>query len=181
MPIILIAIVAIAVFVVFKAVKNKGNQKAISAKKERELKPPIDAEAKEIGKTETKEKVKDQRTVENLDIRRSYLLSIHEKTMFYELEQAVPELRIFVQVSFSAILWAKDQATRNMYNRKVLDYVITDPDFNIIAVIELDDKSHDDKQEEDKKRDDILRKAGYKVLRYRNMPPIPQLRKDILE
>lgn len=117
-----------------------------------------------------------------LDIRKSYLMTNHEKTMFGELRQSVPECNIFVQVSFSAILWSPSQATRNKYNRKIIDFVITDQNFNILAVIELDDKSHDtqEQQEKDQERDNILKTAGYKVLRYRYMPPKDQLRKDIL-
>lgn len=113
-------------------------------------------------------------------IKSSYLLSQHEKTMFGEIRQAVPECQIFVQVALSAILWTKSQATRNRFNRLIADYVITDNNFNILAVIELDDKSHDNRQEKDAERDAMLREAGYKVLRYRYMPSKEQLRKDIL-
>lgn len=113
-------------------------------------------------------------------IKSSYLLSNHEKTMFGEIRQAVPECQIFVQVALSAILWTKSQATRNRFNRLIADYVITDNNFNILAVIELDDKSHDNRQEKDAERDEMLREAGYKVLRYRYMPSKEQLRQDIL-
>lgn len=113
-------------------------------------------------------------------IKSSYLLSEHEKTMFGEIRQAVPECQIFVQVAFGAILWTKSQATRNRFNRLIADFVITDNNFNILAVIELDDKSHDNKKEKDAQRDAMLREAGYKVLRYRYMPSKEQLRQDIL-
>lgn len=121
-----------------------------------------------------------QRKTSHSPIKSSYLLSNHEKTMFGEIRQAVPECQIFVQVALSAILWTKSQATRNRFNRLIADYVITDNNFNILAVIELDDKSHDNRQEKDAERDAMLREAGYKVLRYRYMPSKEQLRKDIL-
>lgn len=121
-----------------------------------------------------------QETNNSTPIKSSYLLSSHEKTMFGELRQAVPECQIFVQVALSAILWTKSQATRNRFNRLVADFVITDQKFNILAVIELDDKSHDNKQEKDAQRDAMLREAGYKVLRYRHMPSKEKLRADIL-
>lgn len=100
--------------------------------------------------------------------------------MFGELRQAVPECQIFVQVALGAILWTKSQGTRNKFNRLIVDFVITDAYFNILAVIELDDKSHDNKQEKDVERDAMLREAGYKVLRYRHMPDKQKLRNDIL-
>lgn len=121
-----------------------------------------------------------QKQMTHTPIKSSYLLTAHEKTMFGEIRQAVPECQIFVQVALSAILWTKSQATRNRFNRLVADYVITDNNFNILAVIELDDKSHDNRQEKDAERDEMLREAGYKVLRYRYMPSKEQLRKDIL-
>lgn len=113
-------------------------------------------------------------------IKPSYLLTNHEKTMFGEIRQAVPECLIFVQVALGAILWTKSYATRNKFNRLIADFVITDQNFNILAVIELDDKSHDNKQERDAQRDAMLREAGYKVLRYRYMPDKQKLRQDIL-
>lgn len=108
------------------------------------------------------------------------LITEHEKTMFGELRQAVPECQIFVQVALGAILKTQSQNTRNQFNRLIADFVITDAYFNILAVIELDDKSHDNKQEKDTERDAMLREAGYKVLRYRYMPDKQKLRNDIL-
>ena len=113
-------------------------------------------------------------------IKSSYLMTEHEKTMFKELRQAIPEYYIFPQVSLGAILWTKGQATRNKFNRKIADYVITDQNFNILAVIELDDKSHQGKEQQDAERDSMLKEAGYKVLRYPNMPSKEKLRNDIL-
>lgn len=108
------------------------------------------------------------------------LMTEHEKTMFGELHQAVPECYIFVQVALGAILQTKSRHARKRFNRLIADFVITDNNFNILAVIELDDKSHDNKQEQDAKRDAMLHEAGYKVLRYRYMPDKQKLRNDIL-
>lgn len=113
-------------------------------------------------------------------IKPSYLMSIHEKTMFNELKQSVPECHIFVQVALGAILWTSSYATRNKFSQKIADFVITDQNFKILAVIELDDKSHIGKEEKDAERDAMVREAGYKVLRYPVMPPKDQLRSDIL-
>lgn len=113
-------------------------------------------------------------------IKSSYLMTEHEKTMFKELRQAIPEYYIFPQVSLGAILWTKGQATRNKFNRKIADYVITNQNFNILAIIELDDKSHQGKEQQDAERDSMLKEAGYKVLRYRHMPDKQKLRNDII-
>ncbi|KAA0924793.1 DUF2726 domain-containing protein [Psychrobacter sp. ANT_H56B] len=114
------------------------------------------------------------------EIKSSHLMTAHEKTMFGELKQSVPECHIFVQVALGAILWTSSYATRNKFSQKIADFVITDQNFKILAVIELDDKSHNGKEAKDAERDEMLREAGYKVLRYPVMPPKNQLRSDIL-
>lgn len=49
----------------------------------------------------------------------------------------------------------------------------------VIAIIELDDPSHLDKVEQDRLRDQMLNEAGYRVLRYTEIPSIRQLSKDL--
>lgn len=134
-----------------------------------------------IAKKQTPQKTIEQKNGNNnTPIKPSYLMSEHEKTMFGELLQAIPECYIFPQVAFGAILWTQSYASRNRYNRKIADFVVADRQFNILAIIELDDKSHDKKEIQDAERDAMLKEAGYKVLRYRHMPDKKKLRADIL-
>lgn len=112
-------------------------------------------------------------------IKSSYLMTEHEKIMFHVLKQ-LPDCHVFAQVSFGAILWTSSWQTRNKFNKKIADFVVTDWNFKILAVIELDDKSHDGKEEKDQARDNMLKEAGYKVLRYRAVPKREELAKDIL-
>ena len=163
--IIIIIITAIALFLLL--IKSKNNQSSKARISTTKHNTPTQQPSISATKSDT-------------PIKSSYLLTHHEKTMFGEIRQAVPECQIFVQVALGAILWTKSQGTRNKFNRLIADFVVTDNDFNILAVIELDDKSHDNKQEQDAKRDAMVREAGYKVLRYRHMPNKQQLRQDIL-
>lgn len=114
-------------------------------------------------------------------IRPSYIMSMRERKMFHEIEESVPEYYIFVQVCLGAILWTKGQGTRNKFSQKMADFVITDKEFNIKAVIELDDKSHIGKEKQDEERDAMVKEAGYKVLRYRYIPDRAKLRSDIIK
>lgn len=102
-----------------------------------------------------------------------------EKVMFKLIEDTLPDVRIFIQVSFSALINCKDRAIRNKFNRLRTDYVVTDREFNILAVIELDDRSHKGKEERDRKRDKMLMDAGYKVLRYPRIPTANTIKNDI--
>lgn len=113
-------------------------------------------------------------------IKSSHLMTSHEKVMFGVLKEAVPECHIFVQVALGGILWTSSYATRNKFSQKIADFVITDQNFTILAVIELDDRSHIGKEDKDAERDAMVREAGYKALRYPSIPTIDQLRSDLI-
>lgn len=131
---------------------------------------------KKIDKHKKTDEPKTNKTV----IKSSHLMTVHEKVMFGLLKEAVPECHIFVQVALGGILWTSSYATRNKFSQKIADFVITDQNFTILAVIELDDKSHIGKEDKDAERDAMVREAGYKALRYPAIPPMSQLRSDIL-
>lgn len=71
------------------------------------------------------------------------------------------------------------RATRNRYERKIADFVVCTQAFGAIAVVELDDASHDGREEQDAQRDSFLSSAGYAVFRYRTIPELSKLRQDI--
>lgn len=110
--------------------------------------------------------------------RRRPLLSEREQAMHNRLSQALPDLVVLAQVSFSALLTARAYATRNTFDRKTADFVVCDKAFQVLAVIELDDASHKSKTDKDAARDAMLTNAGYRVLRYPNIPDIDRVRSD---
>jgi very-short-patch-repair endonuclease len=99
-------------------------------------------------------------------------LTEREQSMYLRLAQALPEHMVLAQVSFSALLDAKTKAGRNRFNQKTADFVICDKAFNVIAEVELDDSSHNGKGPQDAQRDDMLKAAGYKVLRFKSVPTV---------
>lgn len=92
--------------------------------------------------------------------------------MFLRLTQALPEHIVLAQVSFSALLDAKTQRARNRFNQKTADFVICDKAFNVVAEVELDDSSHNGRSKQDANRDNMLKDAGYKVIRFNNVPTV---------
>ena len=112
--------------------------------------------------------------------RRRQLLSEREQAMHNRLSHALPELVVLAQVSFSALLTARAYAARNTFDRKTADFVVCDRAFQVLAVIELDDASHKGKTDKDAARDAMLVAAGYRVLRYPNIPDIDRVRGDFL-
>lgn len=117
--------------------------------------------------------------VEDFGITAKKLMTKREKVMFAVLLKALPDCFVFSQVCLGAILNAPYQH-RGRFAQKMADYVITDKDFNVIAVIELDDASHYTKRDQDFKRDQMVKCGGYKVLRYPNIPKKEQLIEDVL-
>ena len=107
------------------------------------------------------------------------LLTKNEQPMFFRLTEAFPEHLVLVQVSFGALLHSPSRATRNRYDRKMADFVLCTKAFDIVAIIELDDSSHDGKEHRDAARDKLLNTAGYKTLRYKRVPDIATLKADI--
>jgi very-short-patch-repair endonuclease len=107
------------------------------------------------------------------------LLTEREQAMYYRIVRVWPDGYVLAQVAMSALLSARDLGTRNTFDRKVCDFVLVDKAFQVVTVIELDDGSHADKTSADVARDALLQKAGYRTLRYQNVPDEAQLRRDL--
>ena len=107
------------------------------------------------------------------------VITHYESQLFLKLKQAFPQHHILAQVAFSALITNDQLKIRNLFNRKVTDFVILDQKMRVVAIIELDDPSHIGKEKEDQYRDRMLNEAGYRVWRYTRIPSIKQLQKDI--
>lgn len=105
------------------------------------------------------------------------LATANEQGMFWRLVECfpMPEHIVLTQVSFGALLEAREGASRYSFSQKRADFVLLDKSFKVIAVIELDDNSHRGKEGDDQKRDAMLELAGYKVLRFTRTPDKAEL------
>lgn len=106
------------------------------------------------------------------------VISMNEQPTFLRLREALPEHIVLAQVAFSAFMTAKGYTTRNLFNRKVADYVVLDKKFNVVAIVELDDSSHKGKEAKDAERDALIAEAGYRLVRYQRTPDLDQVKKD---
>ncbi len=107
------------------------------------------------------------------------LLSVREQSMFHRIKTVWTAGHVMTQVSMGALLSAKDRATRSTFDRKIVDFVLVNQAFDVVAVIELDDSSHAGKEETDRARDALLQKAGYETLRYASIPDRDRLEADL--
>ena len=99
-------------------------------------------------------------------------LSQPEQVLYFRLIQALPEHIILAQVQLSRMLGVKKgnnyQSWTNRINRMSADFVVCNKDSSIVAVIELDDATHqrEDRQVADTKKDKALGSAEIRVIRW---------------
>lgn len=125
----------------------------------------------------------------SVKFKRKTLLTANELEFLSRLELAVPEWRFHAQVAMGAILdpaVARQDSkayfrARGMFSQKIVDFVAQNrADGSIMAVIELDDKTHN--ADKDLKRDAMLTGAGYRVVRYQSKtkPDGASIRADLV-
>lgn len=96
------------------------------------------------------------------------LLMDYEKQYYFKIYEMLPDnVLLHTQVSFSAFLSCSKVRTRNKFNRAHVDMLISDLDFNVLLLVEIDGSSHRAARvkERDKKRDAITGSAGIPTLR----------------
>ncbi len=105
------------------------------------------------------------------DYAKKNLMTENEMEFFKRLLEALPQHHVFSQVSLGALLDAnvrgdksKRSSVRGTFTQKIADFVVCDKNLNVVAVVELDDKTH--RAQNDAKRDAMLEQAGYAVVRW---------------
>lgn len=97
------------------------------------------------------------------------LMTGAEQHFYDQLRAAVPDLLIHAQVGMEALVRAVNPKDRLYIKASRLDFVVTTEKHEVVAVVELDDKTHDTarKRKSDAHRDANLLDAGYRVFRWR--------------
>lgn len=134
----------------------------------------------------TKSKKSNFKIVEKNIYKANQLMTKNEIEFFNRLVKAFPDCYVFPQVAFSALIspntndFSKNNAIKNTYNRLRTDFILY-KDNKVIAVVELDDKTHKNNENKDIKRDNMLNDAGYSVYRFEstNKPSIETLKNTI--
>jgi hypothetical protein len=113
------------------------------------------------------------------------LMTDNELEFFRRLVKALPEHFIFPQVAMSALLESSNKdpkqvrADRLRIAQQRTDFVICNATCGIVAVVELDDKTHS--KAKDDVRDSRLDQAGIRTVRFqsRNKPSIEEIRSSL--
>jgi hypothetical protein len=100
------------------------------------------------------------------------LLTPREQSLYQSLLSLYPDHKIFVQVALSQLIDVPEyhperQSIRNRFSQLVADFVLCRSDLSVIAVIELDDRSHErrDRQAADARKTKALADADLRLVR----------------
>jgi very-short-patch-repair endonuclease len=108
--------------------------------------------------------------------------------VLYRLVRALPDSIVLAQVQLSRFLGVKEvsdyQSWLNRISQMSADFVVCAKDATVLAVIELDDASHqtDRRKATDEKKTRALKAAGVKLVRWhvRELPDDPTIRSALL-
>ncbi|MGY6251842.1 DUF2726 domain-containing protein [Paraburkholderia caledonica] len=98
------------------------------------------------------------------------VLTDTEVKFFRQLQGVLTDELIFPQVAMSALIKPTGRGTQywssfGKISQKRVDFAIYRKDLSLVAIIELDDPSHDKREEEDQQRDAYLKSAGIRTVR----------------
>jgi hypothetical protein len=100
------------------------------------------------------------------------LLSPREQSLYQRLLSLYPKHQVFVQVALSQLIdvdrnYPDSESIRARYKQLVADFVLCRADLSVVAVIELDDRSHErrDRQDADARKTKALIDAGLRLVR----------------
>lgn len=118
--------------------------------------------------------------------KRRRLMTDNEQEFFGRLVVALPDYYIFTQVAMSALLDTASSDKRTAYGDRLriaqqrVDYVVCTKSCEVVAVVELDDKTHS--RAKDQLRDARLEQTGIRTVRFqaRQKPKVEAIRAMIL-
>jgi hypothetical protein len=100
------------------------------------------------------------------------LLTEREQSLYQRLLSLYPEHKIFVQVALSQLIDVPEghperMSIRNQFSQLVADFVLCRSNLSVIAVIELDDRSHEraDRRRADARKNKALADADIRLVR----------------
>jgi hypothetical protein len=100
------------------------------------------------------------------------LLSERERSLYQSLLNLYPDHKLFVQVALSQLIdvdrnHPERESIRARYKQLVADFVLCRSDLSVVAVIELDDRSHEapKRRDADARKNKVLANAGIRLVR----------------
>ncbi|HWW06322.1 DUF2726 domain-containing protein [Collimonas sp.] len=131
--------------------------------------------------TAAKNKGRSNNTKKDYDYKSKTPLTKNEQAMYWKLIDTLPGYVVLAQVELSRCISAKGAAF-NTINGKSLDFVICNKALEVVAAIEIDDKSHATPaaQKRDATKNNAMEIAGIKLIRWpaTPLPSIEQIQEN---
>lgn len=105
---------------------------------------------------------------------RKAILNEEQKQLFILLKYHLPQHTIFTQILLSHIITARESKINNLLTTQMIDFVIFDLNFNVIALIQLNPQAH----AEQEKINIALQGVGYHFIQYEQVPTVQRLQQD---
>lgn len=105
---------------------------------------------------------------------RKAILNEEQKQLFILLKYHLPQHTIFTQIPLSHIITARESKINNLLATQIIDFVIFDLNFNVIALIQLNPQAH----AEQEKINIALQGVGYHFIQYEQVPTVQRLQQD---
>lgn len=102
--------------------------------------------------------------------KRKPLMTPNEREFYGRLTHALPEYLVFPQLAMSGVITpatgSRDRGAWAKIRQKVVDFGVYTHDFQLICLVELDDRTH--RKDRDAARDMLTGSAGIKTLRWQS-------------
>lgn len=106
------------------------------------------------------------------------IFSANEQLVFTRLKKILPKHTILGHVSFDSLLTTKFHHTRSKYRNMRADFVVLGPQNDVVAIVAVEDYIATKKHKNTMYQDEILKLAGYRVLRFYSLPTFQQLKDE---
>ncbi|HJF27397.1 DUF2726 domain-containing protein [Acinetobacter bohemicus] len=125
--------------------------------------------------------VRDRPQPQDSALKQRAIFNLNEQLTLTRLKEVLPEYTILAHVSYDSLLTTKFNRTRHKYRNLIADFVILDQQYQVMAVVALDDPLLLKRPQNSHFQDALLNMAGYRVIRYEDVPEYYQLRHDFLK
>jgi len=103
-------------------------------------------------------------------------LTTLEQEVYWRLVEAFPGMVVLAQVALTALI-TTPRKDRSRYHHKVVDFAILDRDFQVQALVEIDDQSQASRHTVGEPVRALLELAGYRVFEFGEVPAVDEVRR----
>ena len=118
---------------------------------------------------------------------KKHMFTPSRKVMFKRLREAFPDAIVFPEVPYSDLLDnrkknAKEKAKMALrFQGCRVNFVLCDDDLSVFCLIKFDETPEEKRKLKKLTSEEIFKEAGYRFIRYKNVPSVEKLKKDVVE